>query len=29
MAPAESSKDAQNGVKAHSNTTPTNYELPW
>ncbi|KAK3114604.1 replication factor C subunit 4 [Teratosphaeriaceae sp. CCFEE 6253] len=30
MARAESSKDAgSNGVKAHANGTPTNYELPW
>ncbi|KAK1055784.1 replication factor C subunit 4, partial [Friedmanniomyces endolithicus] len=30
MARAESSKDAEsNGVKAHTNGAPTNYDLPW
>ena len=29
MVRAESSKDAENGVKAHTNGAPSNYELPW
>lgn len=29
MAPAESSKDAANGIKSQANVAPTNYELPW
>lgn len=29
MVRAESSKDAENGVKAHTNGAPANYELPW
>lgn len=29
MVRAESSKDAENGIKAHTNGAPKDYELPW